>query len=86
MAEKTEPRTPVEQLSFEQALAELEEIVAKLEAGNVELEVSIGLYERGQALKTHCEQLLQRAEAKVEKLILDSSGAPTGTEPLDVDR
>ena len=86
MADRTEQKAPVGQLSFEQALAELEEIVAKLEAGNVELEVSIGLYERGQALKTHCEALLQRAEAKVEKLVLDSSGAPTGTEALDVDR
>jgi len=71
-------------LSFEQALKELEQIVGKLERGDVELEPSIALYERGEALRAHCEQLLRRIEAKVEKITLDSHGQPSGTAPLDV--
>jgi exodeoxyribonuclease VII small subunit len=71
-------------LSFEQALKELEQIVGKLERGDVELEPSIALYERGEALRAHCERLLRRIEAKVEKITLDSHGQPTGSTPLDV--
>jgi exodeoxyribonuclease VII small subunit len=71
-------------LSFEQALKELEQIVSKLERGDVELEPSIALYERGEALRAHCEQLLRRIEAKVEKITLDAQGQPNGTLPLDV--
>ena len=71
-------------LSFEQALKELEQIVGKLERGDVELEPSIALYERGEALRAHCEQLLRRIEAKVEKITLDAQGQPTGSSPLDV--
>jgi exodeoxyribonuclease VII small subunit len=71
-------------LSFEQALKELEQIVGKLERGDVELEPSIALYERGEALRAHCEQLLRRIEAKVEKITLDAQGQPSGTAPLDV--
>ncbi len=71
-------------LSFEQALKELEQIVGKLERGDVELEPSIALYERGEALRAHCEHLLRRIEAKVEKITLDSHGQPSGTAPLDV--
>lgn len=70
-------------LSFEQALAELEKIVADLEAGDVALETSIELYARGDALRKHCETLLKRAESRVEKIALDASGKPSGTEPLD---
>ena len=71
-------------LSFEQALKELEQIVSKLERGDVELEPSIALYERGEALRAHCEQLLRRIEAKVEKITLDAQGQPNGSTPLDV--
>jgi exodeoxyribonuclease VII small subunit len=71
-------------LSFEQALKELEQIVSKLERGDVELEPSISLYERGEALRAHCEQLLRRIEAKVEKITLDAQGQPNGSTPLDV--
>ena len=71
-------------LSFEQALKELEQIVGKLERGDVELEPSIALYERGELLRAHCEQLLRRIEAKVEKITLDAQGQPTGSGPLDV--
>ena len=74
----------VPQLSFEKALAELESIVQKLERGDVALEESVAIYERGEALKRRCEELLRQAEARVEKITLDSSGKPTGTEPLDV--
>ena len=70
-------------LPFEKALAELETIVAALERGDVPLEKSIELYERGNALKGHCDRLLRAAEARVEKITTDASGRPTGTEPLD---
>jgi exodeoxyribonuclease VII small subunit len=71
-------------LSFEKALAELEQIVQRLERGDVPLEESVAIYERGEVLKRRCEDLLRQAEARVEKITLDASGKPTGTEPLDV--
>jgi exodeoxyribonuclease VII small subunit len=76
--------TDVKKLSFEKALAELEQIVQKLERGDVALEESVTIYERGEALKKRCEELLRQAEARVEKITLDAAGKPTGTEPLDV--
>jgi exodeoxyribonuclease VII small subunit len=76
--------TDVACLSFEKALAELESIVQKLERGDVALEESVAFYERGEALKRRCEDLLRQAEARVDKITLDTSGKPTGTEPLDV--
>jgi exodeoxyribonuclease VII small subunit len=72
-------------LSFEKALAALEDIVAKLEGGKVELAESIKIYERGEALRKHCEAKLAEAEARIEKITLDPSGKPKGTAPLDVD-
>ena len=69
-------------LSFEAALKELEGIVARLEQGEVDLEDSIALYERGQALKAHCEKKLKAAEGRLEKIVLGASG-PAGTEPMD---
>ena len=72
-------------MSFEQALDQLEKIVDDLERGDVPLEQSIRIYERGEALKTHCDALLRRAEARVEKISLNQNGQPTGTEPLDVE-
>jgi exodeoxyribonuclease VII small subunit len=74
----------VKRLTFEKAMDELESIVAKLEGGKVPLEESVAIYERGEALKKRCEELLRQAEARVEKITLDASGKPTGTEPLDV--
>ena len=71
-------------LSFEVALKQLEEIVTKLERGDVALEESIAIYERGEALKRRCEELLRQAEARVDKITTDANGQPTGTEPLDV--
>jgi exodeoxyribonuclease VII small subunit len=72
-------------LSFEKALEMLEEIVARLEAGKVDLEESIKIYERGEALRAHCEKKLKEAEARIEKITLDPSGKPKGTVPLDVE-
>ena len=62
---------------------ELETIVARLEKGDVELEDSIAIYERGEALREHCDRLLKQAEAKVEKLTLNSQGVPEGTAKLE---
>lgn len=73
----------VKELSFERAMAELEAIVGKLEAGNVPLEESIALYARGEALKARCDALLKDAEARVEKITLGADGKPAGTQPLD---
>ncbi|WP_421724607.1 exodeoxyribonuclease VII small subunit [Bauldia sp.] len=75
--------TPVAELSFEKALAELESIVQRLEQGEVDLEESIAIYERGEALRAHCEALLKEAEGRVEKIRLSASGKPVGTAPLD---
>ena len=73
----------IEDLSFEQALAELETIVSSLEQGNVALEESIATYERGEKLKKHCQTLLKAAEDRVEKIKIASDGSPKGVEPLD---
>jgi len=64
----------VDTLSFEAALHELESIVTKLEQGEVDLDASIALYERGQALKTHCEAKLKEAEGRLEKVVLSAEG------------
>jgi exodeoxyribonuclease VII small subunit len=71
-------------LPFERAIEELESIVKRLEEGKVPLEESVAIYERGQALKHRCEELLRLAEARVEKITLDAGGKPIGTKPLDV--
>lgn len=72
-------------LSFEKALEALEEIVARLEGGKVDLEESIKIYERGEALRKHCQAKLKEAEARIEKITLDPQGKPTGRTPLDVE-
>jgi len=75
----------IKTMSFEAALKELEIIVDRLEKGDVELEASIVIYERGEALRAHCDGLLRQAEARVEKISLNQNGQPTGSEPLDVE-
>jgi exodeoxyribonuclease VII small subunit len=75
----------IKDMTFERALKELEAIVGRLERGDVELEESIAIYERGEALRDHCDRLLKSAEAKVEKLTLGSDGAPKGAVPFDTD-
>ncbi len=74
--------TPVEQLSFEDALGELEAIVDRLDRGDVPLEQSIEAYERGTALRRHCERKLAEARLRVERLV-EGEGGEVGTEPLD---
>lgn len=70
-------------LPFEKALAELETIVGRLERGDVPLEESIAIYERGEALKARCEALLRLAEARIERITLSAQGKPSSTTPLD---
>ena len=82
MAENTQ--VDVKKLTFERAMEELESIVTKLEGGKVPLEESVTIYERGEALKRRCEELLRLAEARVDKITTDANGQVTGTEPLDV--
>ena len=84
MAENT--LLEVKKLSFERAIEELETIVKRLEDGKVPLEESVTIYERGEALKRRCEELLRQAEARVDKITLDANGKPKGTEPLDVEK
>jgi exodeoxyribonuclease VII small subunit len=69
-------------LTFEQALKQLEDIVQRLEKGQVDLEDSIAIYERGTALKAHCEAKLRDAEARIEKIVIGPGGVPS-TAPLD---
>lgn len=71
-------------LSFEDALAELERIVRKLEEGGDKLDDAIGAYERGIALKKHCESKLSEAKAKVDRITLEGS-EPAGLEPAGLD-
>ena len=72
-------------LNFETDLAELEQIVARLEGGKVDLEDSIKIYERGEALRKHCAAKLAEAEARIEKITLSPQGKPTGVTKLDVE-
>jgi len=74
----------IKDLNFETALEELEKIVQKLESGEVELEQSITMYERGAALKAHCEGKLKAAKLKIEKIVLDADGTAS-TEPAKID-
>ena len=74
--------TDIAALSFELALAELEKIVAELESGQAPLERSIEVYERGAALKAHCEAKLEAARLRVEKIVVGAQGA-VGSEPAE---
>ena len=73
----------IDEMTFEKALAELEQIVGRLERGDVPLAESIAIYERGEALKARCAALLKEAEARVEKIRLSPDGKTQGIEPLD---
>ncbi|NBB99096.1 MAG: exodeoxyribonuclease VII small subunit [Alphaproteobacteria bacterium] len=74
--------TPIDEMTFEAALAELEQVVTRLERGDVPLEDSITLYERGAKLKAHCEARLQAAQMRVEAIRLAEDGSPNGSEPF----
>lgn len=76
--------TAVAKMSFEDAMKELETVVGQLESGDVPLEDSIALYERGAALKEHCQKKLAEAEEKVAKITLNADGAAAGTEAVDL--
>ena len=75
--------TPISEMTFEQAMSELERIVTELEKGDVPLEDSISLYEKGAELKKRCETKLKEAEQKVAAITLDEDGSITGTKPLE---
>jgi exodeoxyribonuclease VII small subunit len=79
----SQPAADIAKMPFEAAMAELEAIVDQLEKGSVALEDSIKLYERGEALKSHCDSLLKNAEMRIEKITLSSDGKPKGVAPLD---
>jgi exodeoxyribonuclease VII small subunit len=82
---QTKESTTESPLTFEAAMRELEEIVAALEKGNVDLDKSIALYERGEQLKKHCDALLKNAEARIEKIVQGADGAAKGLDKLDVE-
>lgn len=71
------------ELSFEDALRALEDVVRRLESGDVPLDDSITLYERGEALRRHCQARLDAAGARIERIIAGPDGQPTGTRPFD---
>jgi exodeoxyribonuclease VII small subunit len=71
-------------MPFERAIEELESIIKRLEEGKVPLAESVEIYERGEALKQRCEELLKAAEARVEKITTGADGKARGSEPLDV--
>ena len=75
--------TPISEMTFEQAMSELERIVTQLEKGDVPLEDSISLYEKGAELKKRCETKLKEAEQKVAAITLDEEGSVTGTKTLE---
>ena len=74
---------PVPDMTFEKAMADLEKVVTQLERGDVALENSIALYERGAQLKKHCEAKLKQAEEKVAAITLDGNGEPSGTTSVE---
>lgn len=75
---------PVNDMSFEDAMQALETVVGQLESGSVPLDASIKLYERGAALKAHCEAKLKSAEEKVAEITTDGDGTATGTTSLEM--
>jgi exodeoxyribonuclease VII small subunit len=77
------PEKPVDEMSFEDAMAELEQVLSKLERGDVALDDSINLYTRGADLKARCEKKLKEAEEKVAAITLDADGNPAGLKPVD---
>ena len=79
------PAPDISQMSFEQALAALEAIVQQLERGDVPLDQSIGLYERGEALRGACQMRLDAAQARIERIVTAADGRATGTRPFDAE-
>lgn len=84
MAKEAKATGDVKSLSFEEALRQLEDIVTRLERGQVDLEESIAIYERGAALKAYCEQKLKDAQARVDKIVI-GAGGDVGTAPAGME-
>ncbi|MCI4666267.1 MAG: exodeoxyribonuclease VII small subunit [Neomegalonema sp.] len=84
-AQAAQDAATIEKMSFEEAMSALEGIVGQLESGRVNLEESIALYERGAALRKHCEAKLKAAEMRVEQIIQDQSGGASGVQPANLD-
>lgn len=82
MAEETKP---IAEMSFEEALRALEGVVRQLESGEVPLDESINLYEKGEALRKACQARLDAAQARIEKIVQGADGKPAGTVPFDTD-
>lgn len=80
-----EDTKPIAELSFEEALRALESVVRQLESGEVPLDQSIDLYERGEALRKACQARLDAAQARIEKIVQGADGRPSGTVPFDAD-
>ena len=82
-----EPKIPADiaKMSFEQAMKELETIIDTLDGGEVPLEESITIYERGAALQKHCEGKLQQAEMRVQKIVARGDGTADRAEPASFD-
>ncbi len=81
----TEGTPDISQMTFEQALRALEEVVKRLESGEVPLDDSINLYEQGEKLRQHCQARLDSAQARIEKIVAGADGKATGTTPFDAD-
>jgi exodeoxyribonuclease VII small subunit len=79
----SETQPAITDMSFEDALRALEEIVRKLESGEVPLDETITLYERGEALRKHCQARLDAAQARIEKIVTGADGKPAATQPFD---
>src|SRR5690606_19714589 len=78
-----EQSADIGEMTFEEALRALEDVVRKLESGDVPLEESIGLYERGERLRGHCQARLDAAQARIEKIVAGPDGKAAGTAPFD---
>ena len=81
----SETQPAIASLSFEDALRGLEEIVRKLESGEVPLDETITLYERGEELRKHCQTRLDAAQARIEKIVTGADGKAAATQPFDAD-
>ncbi len=83
VATMAEDGPDISAMSFEEALKSLEEVVRRLEGGEVPLDESIALYERGEALRRHCQARLDAAQERIEKIVAGPDGKPSGTAPFD---
>ena len=83
VAAMDEKPAQIAEMSFEDALRSLEDVVRRLESGDVPLDESIALYERGEALRRHCQARLDAAQERIEKIVAGPDGKPAGTAPFD---